>query len=102
MLVSLETHIRTCYFEGGGVLTPYPPLDPLMGNVITTGQYLSQSHFYINCQALILGLITVEVFQMMHWYCAHLTPSRNTALGSSSFCNSAFFLQNIHYVNAVS
>ena len=29
---------------------------------------------------------------MMHWYCARLTPSRNTALGSGSFCNSAFFL----------
>ena len=28
---------------------------------------------------------------MMHWYCACLTPSRNTALGSGSFCNSAFF-----------
>ena len=27
----------------------------------------------------------------MHWYCARLTPSRNTALGSGSFCNSAFF-----------
>ena len=30
---------------GGGVLTPYPPLDPHMGNVIITGQYLSQSGF---------------------------------------------------------
>ena len=28
---------------------------------------------------------------MMHWFCARLTPSRNTALGSGSFCNSAFF-----------
>ena len=28
---------------------------------------------------------------MMHWYCARLTPSRNTALGSGSFCISAFF-----------
>ena len=28
---------------------------------------------------------------MMHWYWARLTPSRNTALGSGSFCNSAFF-----------
>ena len=28
---------------------------------------------------------------MMHWYCARLTPSRNTALGSGRFCNSAFF-----------
>ena len=26
---------------------------------------------------------------MMHQYCARLTPSRNTALGSGSFCNSA-------------
>ena len=29
----------------GGVRTPYPPLDPQMGNVIITGQYLSQSGF---------------------------------------------------------
>ena len=28
---------------------------------------------------------------MVHWYWVHLTPSRNTALGSGSFCNSAFF-----------
>ena len=33
MLISIETHIRTCYFPGG-VRTPYPPLDPYMGNVI--------------------------------------------------------------------
>ena len=45
MLISLETHIRTCYFPGGDVRTPYPPLDPHMGNVIITGQYLSQSRF---------------------------------------------------------
>ena len=30
---------------------------------------------------------------MVHWYCARLTPSRNTANGSGSFCNSAFFSQ---------
>ena len=45
MLISLETHIRTCYFQGVGVRTPYPPLDPHMDNVIITGQYLSQSRF---------------------------------------------------------
>ena len=28
-----------------GVRTPYPPLDPHMGNFIITGQYLSQSRF---------------------------------------------------------
>ena len=44
MLISLETHIRTCYFPGV-VRTPYPPLGPRMGNVIITGQYLSQSGF---------------------------------------------------------
>ena len=47
------------YFPGGGcqtfsregvqmltsVRTSYPPLDPHMGNVIITGQYLSQSRF---------------------------------------------------------
>ena len=48
------------------------------------------------------GLMTDEVFQMIYWYCARLTPSRNTALGSGSSCNSAFFLQNIHHLNAVS
>ena len=30
-------------FSRVGVRTPYPPLDPHMGNVIITGQYLSQS-----------------------------------------------------------
>ena len=45
MLISLETLARTCYFPGGGVRTSYPPLDPHMGNVIITGQYLSQSRF---------------------------------------------------------
>ena len=44
MLISIEAHIRTCYFPGD-VRTPYPPLDPHMGNVIITGQYLSQSRF---------------------------------------------------------
>ena len=33
------------FSRGGGVRTPYPPLDPHMGNVIITGQYLSQSRF---------------------------------------------------------
>ena len=46
MLLSIETHIRTCYFPRGDRI-PYPPLDPHMGNVITTGQYLSQSGFII-------------------------------------------------------
>ena len=30
MLISIETHIHTCYFPGG-VRTPYPPLDMHMG-----------------------------------------------------------------------
>ena len=34
------THL---FFSRGSVRTPYPPLDPHMGNVIITGQYLSQS-----------------------------------------------------------
>ena len=46
MLISLETHIRTCYFPGGGGMSgPLSPLDPHMGNVIITGQYLPQSRF---------------------------------------------------------
>ena len=35
------------FSRGGGVRTPYPPLDPHMGNVIITGQYLLQSPFII-------------------------------------------------------
>ena len=30
-------------FSRGSVRTPYPPLDPHVGNVIIKGQYLSQS-----------------------------------------------------------
>ena len=37
MLIFIETHIRTCCFPGG-VRTPYPPLDPHMGNVVITEQ----------------------------------------------------------------
>ena len=44
MLMSIETHVRTCYFPGG-VRTPYLSLDPHMDKVIITGQYLSQSRF---------------------------------------------------------
>ena len=32
-------------FSRGGVRTTYPPLDPHIGNVIITGQCLSQSRF---------------------------------------------------------
>ena len=42
MLISIETHIHTCYFPGG-VSGPLSPLGPHMGNVIINGQYLSQS-----------------------------------------------------------
>ena len=44
MLIFIETHIRTCCFPRG-VRTPYPPLDPHMGNVIIMEQYLSQPGF---------------------------------------------------------
>ena len=36
MQISLETHNVLVIFQGG-VRTPYPPLDPHMGNVIITG-----------------------------------------------------------------
>ena len=45
MINSIETHIRTCYFPGGGGGSRGPPLNPHMCNVIITGQYLSQSRF---------------------------------------------------------
>ena len=51
MLISIETNIRTCYFPGG-VRTPFPPLDPRMGNVIITGQYYHSPASNHNCQAL--------------------------------------------------
>ena len=38
-----NTYMHLLFSRGGGVRTPYPPLDPHMGNVIITGQYLSQS-----------------------------------------------------------
>ena len=37
------THLL--FSRGGGARTPYPPLDPHMGNFIITGQYSSQSRF---------------------------------------------------------
>ena len=53
MLISIETYIRTCYFQGGGVRTPYPPLNPHMGNVIITGNIYHSPASNHNCQALI-------------------------------------------------
>ena len=37
-----NTYMHLLFFRGS-VRTPYPPLDPHVGNVIITGQYLSQS-----------------------------------------------------------
>ena len=53
MLISLETHARTCYFPGVGVRTPYPPLDPHMGNVIIMDNIYHSPASNHNCQALI-------------------------------------------------
>ena len=44
MLISIETHIHTCYFPGG-CPDPLSPSGSTHGNVIKTGQYLSQSRF---------------------------------------------------------
>ena len=35
------------FSKSGGCPDPYPTLEPHMGNVIITGQYLSQSRFII-------------------------------------------------------
>ena len=90
MLISLETHVRTCYFPGG---CP----DPLSPSGSARGQCHHNRTILITVPLLTIIVrhwfvrMTHEVFQMMHWYYAPLTPSRNTALGSDSFCNSAFF-----------
>ena len=38
-------HTYLLFSWGGGVRTPYPPLDPRVSNVIITGQYLSWCRF---------------------------------------------------------
>ena len=101
MLFSIETHIRTCDFPGGwGGGCP----DPISPSGSANGQCHHNGTIFITVPLLTIivrhhidlsGLMTGEVFQMMHWYCARLTPSRNTALGSGRFCNSAFFLSKI-------
>ena len=46
MLISIEKHIYVlAIFQGGGGLDPYLPMDLHIGNVIITGQYLSQPGF---------------------------------------------------------
>ena len=45
MLISIENHIRTCYFPGVGCQDPYPSLDPHMGKANKTRQYLLQFRF---------------------------------------------------------
>ena len=44
MLISLDTHVHTCYFPGGGVRTPYP-YGSAHGQCHLAGKYLSQSRF---------------------------------------------------------
>ena len=76
------------YFPGGGPTFPLSPSGSAHGQCHHNGTiFITVPLLNHNCKALMTG----EVFQMMHWYCARLTPSRNTALGSGSFCNSAFF-----------
>ena len=43
MLIFYRNTYMYLLFSRGSVWTPYPPLDPHVGNVIITGQYLSQS-----------------------------------------------------------
>ena len=43
ILISIETHIRACYFSGGVSGPPIPLWIRTWGIVIITGQYLSQS-----------------------------------------------------------
>ena len=43
MLISIGTHI-TWDFPGGGVRTPYPPLDPQMIKQRITVKHLAQGH----------------------------------------------------------
>ena len=102
MPISIETHIRTCYFPRG-CQDPYPPPGSAHGQCHRNGAIF-----------ITVPLLTIIV---KHWFvrindrwgfpnCTlvlrTLTPSRNTALGSGSFCNSAFFSPKYHYLNAVS
>ena len=43
MLISIETHIRTCYFPGGGCPDPLSPSGSTHGQCHHKGKYLSQS-----------------------------------------------------------
>ena len=85
-------------FSRGSVWTPYPPSGSTHGTIFITVRPLT----------IIVRPWFVRIndrwgfFQMIHWYCARLTPSRYTVLGSGSSCNSAFFSPNTHFLNAVS
>ena len=94
MLISIETHIVLVIFKGGP--------DPLSPSGSAHGQCYHNGTIFITVPLLTMiirqdlsGLMmTGVVFKMLHCYCARLTHSRNTALGSGSFCNSlnsAFF-----------
>ena len=45
--------------------------------------------------------MTDEVFQMMHWYCARLTPSRTTALLQFSFFSPKYPLRQRSEANNI-
>ena len=95
----------TCllFSRGGGCTDPLSPSGSANGQCHHNGTiFITVALLTMIVRHWFVRIKADEVFQMMHWYCARLTHSRNTALGSGSFCNSAFFLQNIHYLNAVS
>ena len=78
-------------FSRGSVRTPYLLLDPHTGNVINGTIFITVRPLTIIVRHWFVRINDRWGFQMIHWYCARLTPSRNTALGSGSSCNSAFF-----------
>ena len=100
MLISIEIHIRTCYFPGGGVPDPLSPSGSAHGQchhngtISITAPLLTMIH---DCRHALSGLMTDEVFQMTHF---------DTFEKHSSwkwwFLQFSFFRQNIHYLNAVS
>ena len=101
MLISIETHIRTCYFPGG---CP----DPLSSSGSTHGQCHHNGTIFITVRLLTI-IVRHYFVRINDRWCfpndstAHVWHLRETQLLKVVFLAiQLFFVRNIHHLNAVS
>ena len=79
MLISIETHITYDFPGGGGVQTPYPPLDPRMGRLCVCTCPSSEPSLLANATSTRIRLVSRDACneQMINCNCTHQSPLRS-------------------------